>query len=116
MFLNSLQYDDPTIPLVKEFEMFVMRSVIALKKNNNKVAELVLNEKFDGPKKLLTFLRKRLKNDELYLKMLEEDTEWYVELYYIRGAEEHSEICIKNFEVFIVKEKILIRIPEIAEK
>lgn len=112
---NSIQYDDPTIQLVKFFEMFVMRCVIALRRTI-KIAELVLNMKFDGPKKLLSHLKNRFENDKEYLRMLDEDTEWYVELYDIRGAVEHSEININKFEVDIYDERIAIRIPELAEK
>lgn len=112
---STIKFDDPTYELIKHFENFLIRSVIALRRTI-RIAEICFNQKFDGPKNLLKYLRKALPQDHPDLVMFEKDEGWYKELYDIRGKVEHSCIEINKFDVEIIDNNAMILLPTLKEK
>ncbi|CCU79056.1 hypothetical protein HSACCH_01058 [Halanaerobium saccharolyticum subsp. saccharolyticum DSM 6643] len=113
---NIIQYDDPSYELNKYFEDFLIRNVIALRKTI-KIAECVFDQEFDGPKDLLKHLQEVFVDKEEYIKMLEEDSKWFKELYDFRGEVEHSKLEITNFELFLDKnDKPLVKKQILVDK
>lgn len=115
----AFEYEDPTFELVRYFESFVIRAIIALRRTI-KLAEIIFDKEFGGSKDFLKYIKDNKNNlyqGTMILSMLEEDKTWYKELYDIRGNVEHSDLDILKFDVTIENDnKPIVSLPQFQEK
>jgi len=113
---NAIIFDDPTTNLKRLFEDFLTNCVIAIRKII-KISEIILDVKIEGPGELRKQLEREFSNDKKILKMIDEDSEWVMELYSFRTAVEHDELEMVPFKVNMSgKKKVLTKIPRIPTK
>lgn len=99
---NSIKYDNPTPKLKENFEHFLIRSVMVLRKLI-KMANIIFETEFKGGKELNSYIKKKFGEDNNLVKYVNSNSKWVKELYDDRGKVEHEELDMSDFDIEVCK-------------
>jgi hypothetical protein len=99
---NSIKYDNPTPKLKENFEHFLIRSVMVLRKLI-KMANIIFETEFKGGKDLNNYIKKKFGEDDNLVKYVNSNSKWIKELYDDRGKVEHEELDMSDFDIEVCK-------------
>ena len=100
---NSIKYDNPTPKLKENFEHFLIRSVMILRKLI-KIANIIFETEFTGGKELNSYIKKKFSEDNNLVKYVNSNSKWIKELYDDRGKVEHEELDVADFDIEVYKD------------
>lgn len=100
---NSNRYDNPTPKLKENFEHFLIRSAMILRKLIQ-IASIIFEIKFKSGKKLNSYIKKEFGEDNSLVKYVISNSKWIKELYDDRGKVEHEELDMTDFDVEVYKD------------
>jgi len=95
---NSIKYDNPTPKLKENFEHFLIRSVMILRKLI-KMANIIFETEFKGGKEFNNYIKEKFGKDDNLVKYVNSNSKWIKELYDDRGNVEHEELDISDFDI-----------------
>ena len=107
---NSIQFFNPIEEVKNNFESFLIKLIIALRKTF-KVAEIIFRVKIDGPKKFEKYLIENKENAPIVFEYFINNKEWGRTLFGLRADVEHKKLYFTNFDLIINDENINYKIP-----
>ena len=99
---STITYDDPTPKLEENYEHFLIRSVMVLRKLI-KIASIIFETEFKSGKKLNSYIKNKFRKDSNIIKWIDSNSEWIKELYDDRGNVEHEELDMTHFDIEVSK-------------
>lgn len=100
---NTIKYDNPTPKLKENFEHFLIRSVMILRKLI-KIASIIFETEFTGGKELNSYIKKEFSEDDNLVKYVNSNSQWIKELYDDRGKVEHEELDITDLDIKVYED------------
>ena len=100
---NIIKYDNPTPKLKENFEHFLIRSIMILRKLI-KIANIIFETGFKGGKELNSYIKKKFGEDNNLVKYVNSNSKWIKELYDDRNKVEHEELDMSDFDIEVCKD------------
>ena len=100
---NAIEYDNPTPKLIENFEHFLIRSIMVLRKFI-KIASIIFETEFKSGKSLNSYIKNRFGEDNNIVKYVNSNSKWIKELYDDRGKVEHEEVDVSEFDIEVCKD------------